>query len=70
METNWKKDPRNTLTTWAAPTQCEMVEVLQGITSLRILGDHTRWYESVGLDQISLTHGTGGVPWLCAPIYY
>jgi hypothetical protein len=69
-EGNWKKDPRNTLSPWVAPNQCEMVEALQGITSLRVLGDHTRWYESVGLDQVSITHGSGGVPMACASIYY
>ncbi len=73
LEGSWKKDPRNVLTApqnWVHPTQCEMVEALQGITGLTILGDHTRWYESVGLDQVSITHGTGGVPMACASIYY
>lgn len=73
LEGSWKKDPRNVLTApqnWVNPSKCEMVEALQGITGLTILGDHTRWYESVGLDQVSITHGTGGVPMTCASIYY
>ena len=70
VESAWKKDPRNVLLPWAAPSQCEFVEALAGISNLRILGDHTRWYESVGLDTVSVTHGTGGVPMACASIYY
>ncbi len=73
LESVWRVDPRNDLVAprnWARPTQCEMVEAVAGITGLRILGDHTRWYESVGLDAVSIAHGTGGVPMACASIYY
>ena len=70
VEGAWRKDPGNSLVQWAPPTQCEFVEALASISGLRILGDHTRWYESVGLDSVSITHGTGGVPMGCAHIYY
>ena len=70
VETAWLKDPRNTQLKWANPKQCEFVEALASMSDLRILGDHTRWYESVGLDSVSLTIGTGGVPMACASIYY
>jgi hypothetical protein len=68
-ESAWRKDPKNTLLPWLPPSQCEMVEVLAGLTSLRILGDHTKWYESVALDRVGYTHGSG-VPVSCAHIYY
>ena len=69
VESVWRKDPKNTLLPWLPPTQCEMVEVLAGLTSVRILGDHTKWYESVALDRVGYTHGSG-VPVSCSNIYY
>lgn len=66
----WRKDPKNTLLSWQAPTQCEMVEVLGAVSSLRILGDHTRWYESVAIDRVAYVAGTAGVPLACASTYY
>lgn len=68
-ETAWKKDPKNTLLPWTTPTPCDFVEVLGDISSLRILGDHTRWYESVAIDRVAYTVG-GSVPLACADIYY
>eukprot|EP01029_Cantina_marsupialis_P025559 TRINITY_DN6771_c0_g1_i1.p1 TRINITY_DN6771_c0_g1~~TRINITY_DN6771_c0_g1_i1.p1 ORF type:complete len:361 (+),score=65.51 TRINITY_DN6771_c0_g1_i1:65-1084(+) len=68
-ESKWLKDPKNSLTTWTAPTQCEMVEVLAGLTSVRILGDFTTWVETVALDNVKYIHGNG-VPIQCADIYY
>jgi len=58
-ETHWKKDPKNVLTTsWANPTQAEMVEVLSGLTNVKILGDHTKWHESVALDKVEFVAGS------------
>ena len=62
----WLIDPKNTLTTaWLAPTKCNMIEILSGITELKILGDYTKWYESVSLDDVKLktkNGKSGGVP--------
>lgn len=70
-ENEWKEDPKNTLQEWGNPTKCEMVEVLSGITSIKILGDHTKWYESVALDNVAYVTGKpGAVPVQCADIYY
>merc|ERR1712232_1460704 len=56
----WLKDPKNTLATWSAPTQCEMVEMLHNLSAFRILGDFTKWYESVGIDNVAFkAKGTG-----------
>lgn len=68
-ESKWLKDSKNTLVKWANPTQCEMVEVLSGLTGVKILGDHTKWYESVALDDVAFKHGSS-VPVACAGIYY
>ena len=62
VESAWKKDPKNTLLSWNAPSKCDMVEVLSGITSLRILGDHTVWYESIALDDVAFVHGKSEYP--------
>jgi hypothetical protein len=69
VETSWKMDPKNTLLPWTTPTPCQFVEVLGDISSLRILGDHTRWYESVAIDKVGYTTGKS-VPLACADIYY
>ncbi|KAH7470741.1 hypothetical protein PRIC2_001237 [Phytophthora ramorum] len=55
----WVKDPKNIILSWKAPTQCQFVSVLSGLSALRILGDFTRGYESVALDSVTLRHGPG-----------
>lgn len=54
----WKEDPKNVLNAWGHPTQCEMVEVLSGLTGFKILGDHTKWYESVAIDNVAYEAGS------------
>lgn len=62
----WMKDPKNTLFKWTKPTQCEMVSVLNALSSIRIQGDYTRWYESIALDSVQLTHGPArSIPMKC-----
>merc|ERR1712146_156074 len=62
---HWLKDPKNTLLAWSTPTECEMVEMLDGLSDLRILGDFTRWHESVSLDNVAVKAGSGGIPMSC-----
>lgn len=50
----WMKDPKNTLHDWIIPTKCEFIEVLSSISSIRILGDFTTWYETVSIDSVRL----------------
>lgn len=69
LESTWYEDPKNSLNAWGHPTQCEMVEVLSGLTGMKILGDITRWYESVALDDVAYVAGTH-VPVSCAAIYH
>ena len=57
----WIKDPKNTLLQWPTPTQCEMIEVLSGVTNIRILGDFTDWYESIALDSVALKAPASGI---------
>jgi len=54
----WMKDPNNILHDWIAPTKCEFIEVLSGVSGLRILGDFTTWYETVSIDNVQLRTGT------------
>jgi len=61
----WIKDPKNSLLDWAAPTQCEFIEILSSISSIRILGDFTSWYESVALDQVHFVNTKAQIP-ICA----
>lgn len=56
-KSGWLKDPKNTLLKWKSPNQCEFIEVLNGLSGIRILGDFTRWYESVGIDNIHFVAG-------------
>ena len=54
----WMKDPENVLIRdWPVPSKCEFVEMLSGITSLRILGDFTRRYECVSVDNVVMRSG-------------
>jgi hypothetical protein len=56
----WLKDPKNTLAPWSAPTQCEMVEMLSSLSAIKVLGDFTTFYESVGIDSVQLTAAAQG----------
>ena len=51
----WVKDPKNELIKdWQQPTKCEFIEVLCGITTMKIISDFTKWYESITLDNVNL----------------
>lgn len=66
----WLKDPENELRAWHPPTKCEFIEVLSGLSALRILGDFTDWYESLALDSVALLvpeDGNSHVP-VCAQL--
>lgn len=64
-DAGWVKDPKNILRQWTAPSACELVRVLSGLSSLRILGDFTRGHESVAVDSVQLRHGPSGLPAQC-----
>ena len=48
--------------------KCEMVELLAGLSGVKILGDFTKWHESVSLDEVSWKHGPG-IPISCYGTY-
>lgn len=50
----WRKDPRNTLVAWSSVTECELVRVLQSLSSLQILGDWSSGLETIGIDDVAL----------------
>lgn len=66
-EDKWLKDPKNTLLAWSKPTACEFVEMLHSLSSIKILGDFTKFYESVALDDVYLTAPSGptNIPITC-----
>ncbi|CAN0035488.1 unnamed protein product [Pylaiella littoralis] len=57
----WLKDPENSLKQAAAPTKCEMAEVLSNLSELRILGDFTKRHESVALDSVYIRAAGNGL---------
>lgn len=61
----WVKDPQNSLLPWAPASQCDIIQVLSRLSKVRILGDWTAWYETVGLDDVRITNTKGQLP-LCA----
>lgn len=68
LETSgWLKDSQNTLEEWKPPSQCDIIQVLSRLSSVRILGDLTRWYESVALDNVVFSNKVGRIP-VCAMI--
>lgn len=56
----WLKDSENSQIDWTKPTQNEFVQVLKRFSSLQILGDYTRQYESILLDSVRLEPGLPG----------
>lgn len=66
-KSGWLEDSKNTLKKWLPPSQCSFIEVLSGITSLKILGDFTQWYESVALDNVEIKNIKNSLP-ICAQI--
>lgn len=63
----WLKDSQNTLVKWAPPSQCDMIQVLSRLSSVRILGDFSQWYESVALDDVMFANVASKIP-VCAMI--
>jgi hypothetical protein len=57
----WLKDSENSNVQWQAPSQNEFVQVLKRFSTLEILGDYTRYYESVILDRVRIEPGPTGV---------
>ena len=54
----WLRKPKNPLHPWSQVTRCEIIEVLSSISSLKILGDFTRWYESIAIDNVRVRSKT------------
>ena len=54
----WLKDPKNTLLPWTSVSQCEFLEVISNISSLKILGDFTKWYETMCIDDVQFRSTT------------
>ena len=67
----WLKDPKSSILEWKPPSKCDFIEVLSGISNIKILGDFTTWYESVSIDNVRLiaakSKGRWQVP-VCAQI--
>lgn len=64
-EGGWLKDPQDLrVTEWSLPTKCEVIQVLTGLSAVRIYGDFTPNYEAIGIDGIEITTGSG-VPLEC-----
>lgn len=58
----WLKDPQNSLKAWTVPSKCDLILVLSRLSDFRILGDWTKWYESVGLDDVQILNTVGQLP--------
>lgn len=52
---------------WFKPSKCQFIEVLSGLSSVKILGDFTTWYESVALDTVQFRNLKAKVP-ICAQL--
>lgn len=61
----WTKDPQNTLLEWSDASKCDVIQVLSRLSGLRILGDWTRWYESIAIDDVQIYNTKGNLP-ICA----
>mmetsp|Transcript_30176 Transcript_30176/g.28834 ORF Transcript_30176/g.28834 Transcript_30176/m.28834 type:complete len:372 (-) Transcript_30176:214-1329(-) len=61
-EQGWSKDPQNVLLPWTTPTKCDMIQVLSRLSSLKILGDWTPWFESVAMDNVQIINNKAQLP--------
>lgn len=61
----WLKDPQNTQETWGRPSQCDLISVMSRLSSVRILGDWTTWYETMALDNVHIVNKKSALP-VCA----
>lgn len=62
----WLKDTQNVLLRdWSAPSQCDMIQVLSRLSAIRILGDHSNWYETVAIDDVAIVNSASKLP-ICA----
>jgi hypothetical protein len=50
----WLKDSQNSLKSWTVPSKCDMIQVLSRLSKIRILGDWTKWYETVAIDNVQI----------------
>jgi len=54
----WLLDPKDARTTaWQNPTQCEFLQVLTHLSSIRVYGDLTEGYESIAVDGFEISVG-------------
>ena len=58
----WSKDSQNTLVPWYPATKCDVIQVLSRLSTIRILGDWTTWYETVALDNVQIANTQGQLP--------
>ena len=54
----WQKVNQDTTTPHKGPSKCEFIQVLSQLSGLRILGDLTRWTETVALDNVYIIGNT------------
>lgn len=59
----WLKDPQNALKQWTVPSQCDFIQVVSRLSSMRILGDWTTWYEIIALDSVRISNMKGQLPY-------
>jgi hypothetical protein len=52
----WVKDSQNSLKSWTKPSKCDMIQVLSRLSKIMILGDWTRWYETVAIDNVQISN--------------
>ena len=65
----WLKDSKSTLIPNTETNDCELIEVLNGLSKLSILGDFTKWHESVSIDDVQLVAGHPvTIPLSCYPV--
>lgn len=52
----WLKDSQDLLVPWSAPSQCDMLQVLGRLSAVRILGDFTKGFETIALDDVRFSN--------------
>lgn len=62
----WLEDTRTPLQAWQPPTRCTFIQVLSSLSGLSILGDYTKYYETISIDSVALTSNPKSKLPMCA----
>ncbi len=62
----WVEDSKDSLRAWVPPSRCTFLQVLSRLSGLSILGDYTKYYETMSIDNVAMVANPSGRLPMCA----